>query len=64
MIARPTMRRAQIYEDDLVTVELKRAIMTMDKPRLLNFITKLVSHLTFDFLYLGMWAKLYWIFLK
>ena len=33
LIARPTMRRAQIYEDDLVTVELKRAIVTMDKPR-------------------------------
>ena len=33
LIARPKMRRAQIYEDDLVTVELKRAIVTMDNPR-------------------------------
>ena len=33
LIAKPAMKRVEIYEEDLATFEMKRSFVTMDKPR-------------------------------
>ena len=33
LVAKPTMKRAEIYDENLATIELKRSIVTMNKPR-------------------------------
>ena len=33
LVAKPTMKRAEIYDENLATIELNRSIVTMDKPR-------------------------------
>ena len=33
LIAKPAMKRVEIYDEDLATFEMKRSIVTMNKPR-------------------------------
>ena len=33
LVARPTMKRAEIYDENLATIELSISIVTMNKPR-------------------------------
>ena len=37
LVARLTMKRAEIYDENLATIELNRSIVTMNKPREFNF---------------------------